>query len=89
MLNHKEVCSFSKGCTDKSKARTKEQKMKTRASRNEEVRRAIIHEERSSSPPDFQMLGRTGNNLNGRVVEEEPKMNTHTVGPEIKKEDND
>jgi len=61
--------------------------MKTRASRNEEVRRAIIHEERSSSPPGFEMQSRSKDNPNSRVSEK-PGINTHTVGPEIKKEDN-
>ncbi len=62
--------------------------MKTRVNRSEEVRRAIIHEERSSSPPSFQMQSRAGDNLNDGKVIAELGMNSHIIGPEKKKEDN-
>jgi hypothetical protein len=62
--------------------------MKTRVSRSEDVRRAIIHEERSSSPPDFQMFSRMGDSPNGQTSRE-PEMNPRTIGPDMKKEGDD
>ena len=62
--------------------------MKTRVNRSEEVRRAIIHEERSSSPPSFQIQCRAGNSPNdGRIIAE-LETNSRFNNPDMEKEGN-
>ncbi len=62
--------------------------MKKRLSRTEDVRRAIIHEERSSAPPDIDGANYARDNSCGSIGDES-KNDAHLFGPDMGKEVND
>lgn len=62
--------------------------MKTRFSRNEDVRRAMAHEERSSAPPEFG-LSAHDNDISFVASDHESDMKAHIQGPDTGKEAHD